>query len=81
MQSIEETLRTFIEKNILFSSDGFPFSDDTSFVENGIIDSASLVALIAFVEEQFHISVEDSEVVPENFDSITNLSKYIQCKV
>lgn len=81
MQTIEETLRTFIEKDILFSADGFPYSDETSFVENGIIDSISLLALIAFVEEQFKIPVEDSEVVPENFDSIACLSKYIQCKV
>jgi acyl carrier protein len=81
MPTIEETLRTFIEKEILCSPGGFPYTDETSFVENGIIDSASLLALIAFVEEQFSIPVEDCEVVPENFDSIANLSRYIQCKV
>jgi acyl carrier protein len=80
MQAIEEILRTYIEKEILGPANGFPFSDETSFVENGIIDSTSLLALIAFVEEQFSISVEDSEVIPENFDSIASLSRFIRCK-
>ena len=81
MQSVEEILRTFIEKNILFSSDGFPYTDETSFLENGIVDSTSVLELVAFIEEQFHISIKDSEVIPENFDSISSLSKYIRNKV
>jgi len=81
MQSIEETLRIFIEKNILFTSDGFPYSDETSFLENGIVDSTSVLELVAFIEEQFSISIKDSEVIPENFDSISFLSRFIKSKV
>jgi acyl carrier protein len=81
MQAIEEMLRTFIAENVLFSSDGFPYSDDTSFLDNGIVDSTSVLELVAFIEEQFGISVKDSEVIPENFDSISSLSKFIKSKV
>jgi acyl carrier protein len=81
MQAIEEMLRTFIAENVLFSSDGFPYSDDTSFLDNGIVDSTSVLELVAFIEEQFCISVKDSEVIPENFDSISSLSKFIKSKV
>jgi acyl carrier protein len=81
MEAIEKKLRTFIEKNIIYSSDGFPYTDDTSFLDNGIVDSTSVLELVAFIEEQFSISVKDSEVVPENFDSISSLSKYIRTKV
>jgi acyl carrier protein len=80
MQTVEEILRTFIEKNILYSSDGFPFTDETSFLDNGIVDSTSVLELVAFIEEEFSISVKDSEVTPENFDSILNLSRYIKSK-
>ena len=81
MQTIDEILRTFIEKNILFSSNGFPYSDETSFLDNGIVDSTSVLELVAFIEEEFGISVKDSEVIPENFDSIACLSKFVRCKV
>ncbi len=81
MHNIEEILRTFIENNILFTSDGFPYSDETSFLENGIVDSTSVLELVAFIEEQFSISIKDSEVIPENFDSISCLSRFINSKV
>lgn len=80
MQPVEDILRTFIEKNILYSSDGFPYTDETSFLENGIVDSTSVLELVSFIEEQFHITIKDSEVIPENFDSISCLSKYIRNK-
>ncbi len=80
MPSVEETLRSFICSNILFSTDGFPFTNDTSFIDNGIVDSTSVLELVAFIEKQFCISVDDIEVIPENFDSIASLSKYIRTK-
>jgi acyl carrier protein len=81
MQTVEEMLRTFIEKNILFSSDGFAYTDETSFLDNGIVDSTSVLELVAFIEKQFDITIKDSEVVPGNFDSISCLSKFIRSKV
>jgi acyl carrier protein len=80
MGSVEEKLRTFIDENILYTSDGYPYTDETSFLDNGIVDSTSILELVAFIEEQYDISIEDSEVVPKNFDSISSLSKYVRSK-
>jgi acyl carrier protein len=33
-----------------------------------------------FVEDQFQISVEDQEIIPDNFDSIANLANYVRRK-
>ncbi len=81
MHTVEEKLRTFIVENIIFSSDGYPYTDETSFLDNGIVDSTSVLELIAFIEEEFNLSIKDSEVVPENFDSIINLSNFIRSKI
>lgn len=80
MQSIEEKVRTYIADNILFSSDGYPYSDDTSFLENGVVDSMNVMELVAYVEEAFGVKVEDSDIVPANFDSVQNLSSYLRRK-
>ncbi len=80
MQTVEEILRTYIAENILFSSDGFPYTDETSFLENGIVDSTTVLELVLFIEERFGITVKDSEVIPENFDSISCLAKFITSK-
>jgi acyl carrier protein len=81
MQPIEKIIRSYIEKSILFSSDGFEFTDETSFLENGIVDSTSVLELVMFIEKQFDISVKDSEVIPENFDSVSSLTMFIKSKI
>jgi acyl carrier protein len=71
----------------LFVLDTFPaaslasgFDDSTSFLDTGIIDSTGVLELVSYLEEQFDITVEDSELVPENLDSIENLVKYLATK-
>ena len=79
--TIEGQVRRYIAENFLFSDDGYPLSDDASFLQEGIVDSTGVLELIIFVEEQFKVSVEDAEVVPENFDSISQLAGYIRRKI
>jgi acyl carrier protein len=62
-------------------SDEKSLSDEDSLLENGIIDSTGVLELVAFVEEKFQISVEDEELVPENFDSIRKIASFIQRKL
>lgn len=81
MQAIQETLRDYIAQNILFAPDGFAYNDDDSFLENGILDSTGVVEMVAFIEDHFKISVEDSEITPQNFDSIANLTAYVSGKL
>jgi acyl carrier protein len=77
---IKEKIQNFIAENILFSSGGFPYSDTTSFLDNGIIDSMNILQLGMFIEESFGISVEDDEITPDNFDSIERLAAFIERK-
>lgn len=51
--------------------------DDDSFLDNGILDSTGVLQLVAFLEEHFQITVDDEELLPENFDSIENVVKYL----
>ncbi len=72
-------IRQFIVENFLFG-DGQVLKDDTSFMQEGIIDSTGILELVFFLEETFGVSVEDDELVPENFDSLTRIVKYLEAK-
>ncbi len=76
----EEIIRNHIAKDILFNNKGYPYSDEASFLENGIIDSMNVMELIMFVEENFHLEVADEEIVPDNFDSVAKIAAYIRHK-
>ena len=80
MKSVEERICAYIAENILFSNNGYPHSDEASFLEEGIVDSMGIMELVMFVEEQFGITVEDEELVPDNFDSVSRLAAYIRAK-
>jgi acyl carrier protein len=79
--TIEEQVRQYIADNFLFSEDGYQLSDDVSFLEEGIVDSTGVLELVMFVEETFDVTVEDEEIVPENFDSVSRLAAYIRRKI
>ena len=78
--NIEEKIRDFILKN-LYYTDNADFTDDVSFLAEGIIDSMGAMELVAFVESEFRIKVEMAEVVVKNFDSIRKMAAFIRRKL
>jgi acyl carrier protein len=79
--TIEEQIREYIASNMLFSDNGYPYDDSTSFLEEGIVDSTGVLELILFLEEDFGIKVPDEDITPDNFDSVLRLATYIRAKV
>jgi acyl carrier protein len=78
--AIETQIRDYVAKNILFTDNGFEYSDDDSFLEQDIIDSVGVMELVLFVEETFSVAVNDHEVTPDNFDSVNKLARFIRSK-
>lgn len=77
---IENDIKEFIAKQFLFSDEGFPYSDDTSFLQEGIIDSLGVMELVTFVQDTYKITVDPTEVTPEHFDSVEKLSAFVKSK-
>ncbi len=80
-QQIEKDLREFIAANLLYSTEGFAYADDASFLQEGIIDSLGVVELVAFVQKQYGVTAEQSEVTPDNFDSVAKLAAFVRGKL
>ena len=77
---VETKIKDYIAKNLLFSNNGYGYSDDASFLEEGIVDSQGVMELVMFVEDQFHVTVDDEDITPDNFDSVRLLADYIRRK-
>ncbi len=78
--SAESSIRHYILESLLFTNDETRLLDNVSLLEEGIVDSTGVLELVMFVEETFGITVEDEEIVPENFDSVERLAHYVRSK-
>jgi len=80
MNEIKEKIRAFIVENFLYGEDS-DLDDDTSFLGEGIIDSTGILELVGFLEETFEIEVDDDDLLPENLDSLDNVTAYVAQKI
>lgn len=80
MEDIKTSIKAFIIDNFLFGA-ADNLKDDTSFLEEGIIDSTGVLELITFLEETYEITVDDEELIPENLDSINNVTAFLSTKL
>jgi acyl carrier protein len=56
------------------SSDPGP---DESLFDSGALDSFTLPDLVAGLEERFGISIPDSDLIPERFDTVNKIEDYL----
>ena len=77
---LTEQIRGFILENFIVDGDG-NLENGISLLEEGIIDSTGVLELVAFIEETYHIKVQDEELIPENLDSVNNICNFIQNKL
>ncbi|MCC5858727.1 MAG: acyl carrier protein [Ectothiorhodospiraceae bacterium] len=77
---LEQKIKGYILENYLFTDDPSALASDDSLLDRGIVDSTGILEVIMFLEEEFGVSVEDEEMVPENLDSVRNLVAFVQRK-
>lgn len=76
---IKEQVRAFVTSNF-YVADPTTLEDRASLLDRGIIDSTGVLEVILFLEETFCIKVEDSEMLPDNLDSIERIANFIARK-
>ena len=73
-------IRTFIVEHFLFGQ-AAGLADDTSFLEQAVIDSTGVLELVAHLEATYGIKVNDDELIPDNLDSIQSVAAFVQKKL
>jgi acyl carrier protein len=77
--STAEKITSFIEKMSL-DEGGAKVTSETSLLDSGLIDSTGILELVSFLESEFGIRVEDEEIVPENFETVSRIAAFVDSK-
>ena len=80
MASIEAKVRQYVLDKLLFGRTEVVVDGDTSFLESGIIDSTGVLELVAFLEEEFRVKVDDEDLIPANLDSVNAVTRFVERK-
>ena len=76
---IEREIRGFLVENFLFGRSEALREDDSLL--GGVIDSTGTIDLVVFLQDRFALTVEEQDVVPENFDSVRHVVAYVARKL
>jgi len=77
--STTERVRQFIETNF-YIADKSQLLDETSLLEKGMVDSTGVMEIVAFLESDLGVKVDDTEILPENLDSIARIAAFVARK-
>ncbi len=78
MKTKEEIKNYIIEASL---SDANKIKDDTLIFDTGLLDSMGLLFLIEFLNENYHVEVDDDELNPKNFESINSIVEFVEGKL
>jgi acyl carrier protein len=77
---IVSTLAAFIVSEIL-NQPARNISETEKLISSGLIDSLSLVDIALFVEEQFQVIIDDTELNAETFDTLAELESIVRSRL
>ena len=54
--------------------------DSDSLMESGKVDSIGMMELVSSLEKKFDFKVDVNDLLPENFDSIEAITRYVKSR-
>ena len=81
MENIQQTVKQYILQEFLPGEDPANLTTSLQLIRSGILESLARLRLIAFLEEHFKIQIEAHEASPANFESLDDITAFVQRKM
>jgi acyl carrier protein len=78
--SARERVKQFVVETF-YVKDPAALEDDTSLITTGYVDSTGMLEVIAFLEEQFGIAIDDTDRTPANLETIGRIDRFVARKL
>ena len=74
----EETIRRFLLDELLYDRDLKDLAPDENLLDRGLLDSLGILKMVTFCEEQFGITIPDTDVVPDHMESVRAIAALVE---
>jgi acyl carrier protein len=72
---VKEKVKTYILQSV--HTDSNKIKDTSLIFKEGFLDSMGFIVLITFLEDEFKIKTNDSDLIEENFESINAITDFV----
>lgn len=78
---VKSIIREFVQRSLLLADENIIVEDDVDIFLVGYVNSLFSVTLLAFLEKKFKIEIDNSELDISNFNTINNITNFINKKL
>jgi acyl carrier protein len=77
---VEKIINEYVSQELVPDPALLPLADETPLLDSGILDSLGLLRLVVFLEERFGITMDDADLLPENFATVNSICAYLRAR-
>ncbi len=75
---VQERLKKFIAEELQAPADAL--GPDAPLISSHVIDSLGMLSIVSYIENEFGVEIQDEDLVPDNFETITAITKLVASK-
>jgi acyl carrier protein len=77
MDETTQKIKAFIVEEFMPDVPVEDLEDDFDLLTGGVVDSLGLLKVVAWLEDEFDIGVDDSELGPDSFRTVAAIKEYV----
>ena len=78
--SVNDAITAYVREEALQGREDVELTPTTPLVEDEILDSLGIFALVGFLEDRFGVTIEPEEVTFDNFATIATIEALVSSK-
>ena len=78
--SVPNEIRDLIIRELQWTGSPDALTDDYPLLDKSVLDSLDILKLVSFLEDRFSIDVEDEDLLPEHFETISSIARFVESK-
>lgn len=80
MDPIQSAVQSYILQEFLPGASASELAVDTPLISSGVLDSLATVRLVAFLEDQYRITIDPHEASVDYLDSVEQIADLVKSK-
>jgi acyl carrier protein len=78
--TVVDLVRRFVVEELDYEGEPDELTGDLELLEEGVLDSLRIMALVEYLEAQFDIVIDEDDVVAESFETLDAIASLVAAK-